>query len=75
VKNLFARSKLALVGLLSFGAVASAFATGPASPDLTSMVPDFTTVTAAVLAVAAAIVGVYVTWKGAKILINAVKGA
>jgi hypothetical protein len=53
----------------------SAFAVGPASPDLTSMVPDFTTVTTAVLAVAAAIVGVYVTWKGAKILIGAVKGA
>jgi hypothetical protein len=72
-RSLLARA-LGVVAVL--GASASAFAAGgPASPDLTSLVPDFTTVTTAVLAVAAAIVGVYVTWKGAKILIGAVKGA
>jgi hypothetical protein len=45
-----------------------------AVPDLTSLVPDFSSVQTAVLAVAAAIVGVYVTWKGAKVVIDAVRG-
>jgi protein-S-isoprenylcysteine O-methyltransferase Ste14 len=65
--------KLAM--LLALLAPLSAFATGPASPDLTSLVPDFTTVTTAILAVAGAIIGVYVAWKGAKMVIRSVKGA
>lgn len=66
--------KLGFVGLSLLPL--SAFATGgPASPDLSSLTPDFTTVTTAILAVAGAVVGVYVAWKGAKIVIRAVKGA
>jgi hypothetical protein len=75
VKNL--KSKVAKLGLAlgMVGASVSAFAVGPASPDLTSLTPDFTTVTTGILAVAGAVIGVYVTWKGAKIVIQAVRGA
>lgn len=66
----------ALGGVLTVLGSVSAFAAGgPAAPDLSALTPDFTTVTTGVLAVAAAVVGVYVTWKGAKILIGAVRGA
>lgn len=64
--------------VMGFSAVlvsGAAFATGPAAPDLSSLTPDFTTVVTGVLAVAAAIAGVYVAWKGAKILLRAIKGA
>jgi len=53
----------------------ASFAVGPAAPDLSALTPDFTTVTTGILAVAGAIAGVYVAWKGAKILIRAIKGA
>lgn len=45
-------------------------------PDLTSLTTavDFSTVTAAVLAVAASLIVVYIAWKGAKLVLNAVKG-
>lgn len=52
----------------------SAFATGPDLTSLTTAV-DFGTVTTALLGVAAAIIGVYIAWKGAKMVLHAVKGA
>jgi len=51
------RSTLSRVGLIAIALVASgsAFAVGPAAPDLTSLTPDFTTVTTAMLAIAAVV--------------------
>jgi hypothetical protein len=48
-----------------------------AGPDLTSLTTavDFGTVTTAILAVSAAIIVVYIAWKGAKMVIHAVKGS
>jgi hypothetical protein len=62
---------LAGVGLTGFSALASA-----APVVLTTLTDsvDFTTVIAAILAVAAIMVGVYVAWKAAKMVIAAVKG-
>jgi hypothetical protein len=60
--------------LMALAASGSALAAGPDLTTLTTAV-DFGTVTTAVLAVAASIVGVYLAWKGAKIVISAVKGA
>ena len=67
---IFAPLLAMLLMLASFGAHA-------AGPDLTSLTSqvDFSTVAAAILAVAGSIVGVYLTWKGAKMVIQAVKGA
>lgn len=62
-----------VVGLASVAG--SAFAVGPAAPDLSSLTPDFTTVSTSMLAVAGAVVGIYVTWKGIKLVIRAIKGA
>lgn len=50
-----------------------AFAAGPDMTTLTTAV-DFGTVTAAILAVAAALIVVYIAWKGAKMVIAAVRG-
>lgn len=48
-----------------------------AGPDLTAVTTavDFGTVTTAILGVAAAVVVVYLAWKGAKMVIAAVRGA
>lgn len=48
-----------------------------APPDLTSLAEavDFSTVTTALLGVASAIIVVYLAWKGAKMVIAAVRGA
>jgi len=54
-------------------APASAFAAGPDMSNLTTAV-DFGTVTTAVLAVAAALIVVYIAWKGAKLVVGAVRG-
>lgn len=56
---------------LGFGAAQAA------GPDLTSLTTavDFGTVTTALLGVAAAIIIVYIAWKGAKMVLAAVKGA
>lgn len=67
-------AKVLGVAVLTVPALSMA-AGGPASPDLSALTPDFTTVTTGILAVAGAVIGVYVTWKGAKIVISAVKGA
>lgn len=53
---------------------APAFAVGPDLTTVTSAV-DFGTVTTAILGVAAAVVVVYLAWKGAKMVIAAVRGA
>ena len=51
----------------------SAFA---APVDLTSLTTavDFSTTTTAVLGVAAALIGVYIAWKAAKMVLSAVRG-
>lgn len=69
LKN-FRRSALAVVA----AAPLSAFAAGPDLSTLTAAV-DFGTVTTALLGVAASIIVVYIAWKGAKMVIGAVKGA
>ncbi len=51
-----------------------AFAAGPDLSSLTSSI-DFSTVVTAILAVAAAIIVVHIAWKGAKMVLAAVKGA
>jgi len=51
-----------------------ALAVGPDLTAVTSAV-DFGTVTTAILGVAAAVVVVYLAWKGAKMVIAAVRGA
>lgn len=68
--KLFFASLLALAFSL-FGA--PAFAVGPDLTSVTTAV-DFGTVTTAVLGVAAALIVVYIAWKGAKMVIAAVRG-
>lgn len=60
-----------VAALASFTAVAHA-----AGPDLSTVTAavDFGTVTTAVLGVAAALIVVYIAWKGAKMVIAAVRG-
>ena len=60
-------------GLVALGSGA-AFAEAPDYATLTSAV-DFSTTTTAVLVVAAALTIVYVTFKGAKLIMSAVKGS
>lgn len=70
------RFKSYILGLFATAfALASvpALAAGPDMTDLTTAV-DFGTVTTAVLAVAATLIVVYIAWKGAKMVIGAVKG-
>ncbi|MBS1197469.1 MAG: hypothetical protein H6R18_1254 [Proteobacteria bacterium] len=50
----------------------SAHAAGPDMSTLTAAV-DFGTVTAAILAVAAALIVVYIAWKGAQMVLGAVR--
>lgn len=66
--------KRVVAGVVSGGAVVPAFAAGPDLSSLTAAV-DFGTVTTAILGVSAAIIVVYIAWKGAKMVIHAVKGA
>lgn len=60
-----------IAGALGFSEPAHA-----APPDLTSLTAavDFSTVVTAVLGVAAALIVVYIAWKGAKMVIAAVRG-
>jgi hypothetical protein len=65
-----------VVGLLAtVAAVFSVpvFAAGPDFSALTDSV-DFGTVVTAILAIAASLIVVYIAWKGAKMVMNAVKG-
>lgn len=70
MQKLFKRSALVAVAASPL----SAFAVGPDLSTLTAAV-DFGTVTTAILGVGAAIIVVYLAWKGAKMVISAVKGA
>jgi len=65
--------KSAVAGLLALLVSFGAFAAGPDMSTLTSAV-DFGTVTTAILGVAAALIVVYIAWKGAKLVLGAVKG-
>ena len=60
---------------VSLGAMnpVDSFAAGPDLSTVTTAV-DFGTVTTAVLGVAAALIVVYIAWKGAKMVISAVRG-
>lgn len=69
--KLFFASLFALV-FATFGL--PAYAVGPDLSTVTAAV-DFGTVTTALLGVAAAVVVVYLAWKGAKMVIAAVRGA
>jgi len=66
--------KTLMLSILSFLAIPAFAATG--GPDLSSLTAaiDFGPVTAAVLGVAAALIYVYIAWKGARLVLNAVKG-
>lgn len=65
--------KRALAVIGSSAAAGSALAAGPDMTSLTTAV-DFGTVTTAVLGVAAAVIVVYIAWKGAKLVVGAVRG-
>jgi len=67
---------LILVGLAALGLSFASLPAVAAPPDLTSLTTavDFSTVTTAILAVAAALIVVYIAWKGAKMVISAVRG-
>lgn len=73
---MFAKTKLFLAGLLAFGLSMLGMSAHAAGPDLTTVTAavDFGTVTTAVLGVAAALIVVYIAWKGAKMVIAAVRG-
>lgn len=64
---------LSAIGLAAGLMGAPAFAAGPDLSTLTSAV-DFSTVTTAVLGVAAALIVVYIAWKGAQMVLHAVRG-
>lgn len=73
---MFQKMKLSLLALMAsffslFGV--SAHAVGPDLTSVTTAV-DFGTVTTAVLGVAASLIVVYIAWKGAKMVIAAVRG-
>jgi Inovirus Coat protein B len=71
MKNL----KNKLLGALTLAAASvPALAAGPDLSSMTSAV-DFGTVTTAILAVGAALIVVYIAFKGMKMLISAVRGA
>lgn len=63
-----------VVALAPAVGLSSSYAAGPDLSTLTAAV-DFGTVTTALLGVAAAIIVVYIAWKGAKMVLGAVKGA
>lgn len=63
----------AVASAVSLFGISSANAAGPDLTTVTAAV-DFGTVTTAVLGVAAALIVVYIAWKGAKMVIAAVRG-
>lgn len=73
---MFAKTKKYLIGLLLAGLSMMGFSAHAAGPDLSTVTTavDFGTVTTAVLGVAAALIVVYIAWKGAKMVIAAVRG-
>lgn len=73
-KNFIGEQKRKIAGVAGGTAVGLSQAAGPDLTTLTAAV-DFGTVTTAILGVGAAIIVVYIAWKGAKMVIGAVKGA
>ena len=75
-EKLFKSKKQAVLAALSVASVisGSAFATGPDFSSLTNSV-DWTTVTAAVLLIAAGMAGLDIVIKGAKIILRTIRGA
>lgn len=76
VVNLYQTAKTKLmVGAtgLALAGGAAAQETGPDLSSLTSQI-NFGTVIVALLAVAAALAGVYIAWKGAKMILAAIRG-
>lgn len=73
---MFKSMKLFLAGLLALAFTMFGLPAYAAGPDLTTVTAavDFGTVTTAVLGVAAALIVVYIAWKGAKMVIAAVRG-
>ena len=71
---MFKKIGKSVVALAPVVGVGSVYAAGPDLTSLTTAV-DFGTVTTALLGVAAAIIIVYIAWKGAKMVLAAVKGA
>lgn len=69
VKNLIVRA----TGLVVVGASSAALAVPPDFTALTSQI-DMSTTSAALLLAAAALVGVYILWKGANMIMGAFKG-
>ena len=72
-------NKVAAVVATGTAAVVSLFTSKPAMAvpvDLTSVTNavDFSTVVTALLLVAAALAGVYIAWKGAKMILIAIRG-
>jgi hypothetical protein len=64
---------LQLAALASLVAVASANAAAPDFTTLTAAV-DFSTVITATLSILASLAGVYIIWKGGKMILRAIKG-
>lgn len=65
---------LALLGASALGLIASSAQAEPVDLTTLTAAVDFSTVITAILAVAAIMVGVYVAWKAAKMVIAAIKG-
>jgi len=71
-KKLMLRAGIPLGAMTVAG---SAFATAPTTIAELSSSVSFSDVALAILAVAAAVLTLYMTWKGSKFVIHAVKGA
>lgn len=64
-----------LVGVGVAGFASSALAVSPTSVSELASAVSFEDVASGILAVAGTVISLYVTWKGAKFIIRAVKGA
>lgn len=74
--NKTTRKLLAASGVASFSAsVGNAIAAAPTTVTELANSVSFTDVAGGILAVAGVVITLYVTWKGAKFVIHAVKGA
>lgn len=64
-----------LAALVAFALAMLGVSAHAAGPDMTALTTsvDFSTVTVAVLAVAASMIVVYIAWKGAKMVVAAVR--
>lgn len=74
---MFNKLKFVLFSVLALCLSALGVPAFAADPDLSSLTSsiDFSTVVTAILAVAASIIVVHIAWKGAKMVLAAVKGA